>query len=137
MRSVPPCKMEPLYAKFPAQPKPAAKTMPAVATATPLAFGGRPSVGTWLMPKPKNSFAAAIAQPEQKSVPFTAPFKDYYACHMRSVPPRNMESLYANFPAQQKPQPGSAQSQLEKAQAEMKEMEVQFQCELLARRARS
>eukprot|EP00435_Cladocopium_sp_Y103_P047466 s2330_g13.t5 len=101
--------MEKIYAKFPAQPKPASKPAAAAAeVATEVVpFAKRPSVGTWLSPAPKKlggeqkAPETAPKLPEKTSEPEAAkplketpaapvvqllPFRDYYEAQVRSLP---------------------------------------------------
>ncbi|CAE7548713.1 unnamed protein product [Symbiodinium natans] len=75
--------MQKLYAKFPAQPKPA--PVPAASA------------------KPESDAKPA----EAKSIPAVAltPFRPYYDAHLRTVKPDSMQKLYDKFPAQPKPAP--------------------------------
>ena len=80
VRALHPADMQNLYAKFPSQTAPPSKPL-----------GQSP--------------AAAEAPAEAaEAVPFTMkPFKDYYASHIRTLEPTDMQNLYSKFPSQRAP----------------------------------
>ncbi|CAE8659331.1 unnamed protein product [Polarella glacialis] len=104
IKTVPP--LDFLYARFGQAPKsisaqPAAAMAAKAPEAVPVSFQQRPSVGSWLQPRPPTATATEATAPA-KAVPVASTaalgnFGDYYRANCRTVPADALQGLYAKF----------------------------------------
>ncbi|CAE8624302.1 unnamed protein product [Polarella glacialis] len=95
-----------LYARFGQAPQsisaqPAAAMAAKAPEAVPVPFQQRPSVGSWLQPRPPTATATEATAPA-KAVPMASTaalgnFGDYYRANCRTVPADALQGLYAKF----------------------------------------